>query len=299
MKPGTGTYKPSQYASLRAEAFCAALLDNGVFFDDITVEHTGAFRRNYRNDINDVDDLHNGINLQLNRDGLYDKLPEGLFHQSLGSGRTSELQDMVAEHRRYRDEEKAARRFFQPVEQEIFRYAVMAESEERSLLFSTLNGEVSPAFFSFWDIAEDLPREAAEMMIRLMPLQRRIKGRPDVTAHALALLLDRPVQIRVSCPSGQTAETAAFRPGRDCLLGIDTITGNRFAESAVCWTALIEDVSSAELIQFTPEGSFGRFLTRFAEIFIPLDVEWKTELIRKEIVSEEEQTYIMGYGFYI
>lgn len=299
MKPGTGTYKPSQYASLRAEAFCAALLDNGGFFDDITVEHTGAFRRNYRNDINQVDQLNNGINLQLNRDGLYDKLPEGLFHQSLGSGRTSALQDMVSEHRRYREEEKAARRFFQPVEQEIFRYAVMAESEERALLFSTLNGEVSPAFFGFWDIPTDLPKAAAEMMIRLMPLQRRIKGKPDVTAHALALLLDRPVTIRVSHPSGQLAQEAAFRPGTDCLLGIDTITGNRFAEPAVCWTALIEEVSPPELIQFTPEEPFGRFLTRFAEIFIPLDVEWKTELVRSEAKKEEEQTYIMGYGFYI
>ena len=175
----------------------------------------------------------------------------------------------------------------------------MAESEERALLFSTLNGEVSAAFFGFWDIAADLPKAAAEMMIRLMPLQRRIKGKPEVTAHALALLLDRPVTIRVSHPSGQQAEEAAFRPGADCLLGIDTITGSRFAETAVCWTALIENVSPSELMQFTPEEPFGRFLTRFAEIFIPLDVEWKTELVRAEANKEEEQTYIMGYGFYI
>lgn len=151
MRKEPDKYDQAQYVSLRAEAFCAALLDNGLYFDNLTIEFAGSFRRTYRNDIDKVlieneDQRNDRISLILNRDGIYDKLPEGLFHQSLGSGRTAALKDMIGEHRRYREEEKAARKFFQPIQQEIFRFAVMAEQEERNILFATLSGQVSEAF---------------------------------------------------------------------------------------------------------------------------------------------------------
>lgn len=300
-------YKQGLYVSLRAEAFCAALLDNGFFFDDFTITYIGAFRRTYRNDINDIQTQTEGlrdeaIKLELNRDGIYDKLPEGIFHQSLGSGRTASLTDMVSEHRRYREEEKAARRFFQPLEQEIFRYAVMAEQEERSVLFGTLKGQVPETFFRFWDIGDDLPREPAEMMIRLMPLLRRIKGHRELTAKALALLLDKTVTVQETIVDEHRSEQAAgpFRMGNGAMLGINTITGNRFSEPGLRWHFAINGLTSSETATFTTGNPMGKLLDRFIEIFVPLEVETKFDFVpEKEPASAGQQEYIMGYGFYL
>ncbi len=297
-----GKYKPSQYASLRAEAFCAALLDNGAFFEDFVIQYAGAFRRTFRNDINSIKLTGDErLELELNRDGIYDKLPEGLFHQSLGSGRTSSLQDMVGEHRRYKEEERSARKFFQPLEQEMFRYGVIAEQEERSILFSMLSGQASPAFFSFWNIDADLPEEPAKMLIRLMPLQQRIKGDKELTAKALSLLLNKPVQVKETLvQEQQAAQAQAFLPGQDCLLGVNTIMGHRFAEPGLRWEFTISEVDRHEMPAFTEDQPFDRLLRRFTEIFIPIDTEEVFHFRLAEITGENEPAdYIMGYGFYL
>ncbi|MBC7829325.1 MAG: hypothetical protein H7122_16370 [Chitinophagaceae bacterium] len=297
-------YNQAQHIALRAEAFCAALLDNGAFFDSLTIEFAGSFRRTYRNDIDNVS-IENGdrkndkISLVLNRDGIYDKLPEGLFHQSLGSGRVSALKDMIGEHRRYKEEEKAARKFFQPIQQEIFRFAVMAEQEERNILFGTLNGQVSEAFFRFWDISEDLPLSAAEIMIRLMPMQKRIKGDKKLIAKALQLALNKQVSVAETTVEQQQHDNTIFRTGDGSMLGLDTITGNVFAEPSRRWTFTIHDLTASETAQYCDNKPFGKFLQRFTEIFLPLEIETKFEFEPEEETGEKEREYIIGYGFYL
>ena len=304
MKVESNRYNQAQHISLSGEAFCAALLDNHIYFDDLTIEFAGAFRRTYRNDIESVtiesrDYKNDKITLVLNRDGIYDKLPEGLFHQSLGSSRTAALRDMISEHRRYKEEERAARKFFQPVQQEIFRFAVMAEQEERDILFSMLNGQVSEAFFRFWDIDEELPRKPAEAMIRMMPLQQRIKSDKMLIAKSLQLCLEKPVSVTESTISTQHCKDSLFRTGGGSMLGMDTITGAIFAETSKRWTFTIHDLTSAETALYVEKKPLGQFLTRFSEIFLPLDIDSRFEFEPVDKDDEKEAEYIMGYGFYI
>ena len=84
-------YGNHQYYLLKAEALCAELMANGVSFDDLIVRFQGAFRKSYRNDIEELSAAKDGsgqIIIKINRDSLYDKLPEGLFHQTRGGART-------------------------------------------------------------------------------------------------------------------------------------------------------------------------------------------------------------------
>lgn len=297
MKADQNKYDDAQQLALRAEAFCAALHDNGIYFDDLVVEFAGSFRRAYRSDIDKVISEDGKITLVLNRDGFYDKLPQGLFHQPLGSSRTAVLKDMVAEHRRYKAEERAARKFFQPIQQEIFRYAVMAEQEERDILFSTLNGQVPDAFFHFWDIAPDLPREPAEALIRLMPLQKRIKGDKQLIAKSLELCLTRKVTVAEKTVQQQPSHCSFFTSGEG-LLGVDTIAGDMYTEMSKWWTFIIHDLSVDEISQFRETEPMGKFLSRFKEIFIPIEIDARFEY-HQTTSTKSENEYIMGYGFYL
>ena len=81
---------------LRLEVILAELLDYGYAFDDFLVQPVGLFARRYRRDLGTVRDeefqrAHRPVVrtvLELHREGLYDALPQQVFHQP-GSGTPS------------------------------------------------------------------------------------------------------------------------------------------------------------------------------------------------------------------
>ncbi len=70
---------------LRAEVLVNDLIVRGISVNDLFVKPVGLFRRRFDKDIHSVEqvDLKDGQRaqiLRLNREGLYDGLPENLFH---------------------------------------------------------------------------------------------------------------------------------------------------------------------------------------------------------------------------
>src|SRR5690606_3220149 len=131
------THKPEH--TLHAEAYCASVIEHGVPLKNINFTFKSAFRKKYRNDIERVKTEDDGnavlFNLDINRNGIYDILPDGLIHQSAGSRRTAGTKGMLAEHKRFKVEEQKARKFFAPIEREIFLYSIFSELKERAILF--------------------------------------------------------------------------------------------------------------------------------------------------------------------
>jgi len=300
--PTETTFSTQQYFLLKAEALCAELMANGLSFDELIVKHAGSFRKSYRNDIESVAPTRGadeGITMELNRDSIYDKLPEGLFHQTRGGSNTAATRDMVGEYRRYREEERQARKFFQPVEQELFRYAVMVEEAERKIQYGILNGNLESDFHRFWGIDASLPHKPASVMVLVMPWIRQIKGDMKLTAKALSMILARPVSVEEQIVAEQSREEAAFQLGNGSVLSVDTVCGNHFAEPYVEWVFSIEGLLADEAGQFTTHEPYGRLLQRFVELFVPLDAEARFEYHYKEDLNEETPEHILGYGFYL
>ena len=285
---------------LKAEAFCAALLERGYSFDDLAIKRLGTFKRSYRNDIESVTVASNGheaLELSLNRDSIYDRLPEGLFHQPKGHGATAAaVSDMVKEYRRYREEERDARRFFQPIEQEIFRYSISVEEEERRLLWGLQSGVMSSSFASFWNLREGLPEEAVSVLLRIMPWAHLIKGDLELTATALELMLERPVSVAQHIVTDQVTDGNVFQLGEGAL-GIDSVTGNSFSDAGVVWTFTISDMSGSEIAAFLNDAPYGQFLKQFVDIFMPLEMDAVFEYELSTAVEEETSEAVLGYSF--
>src|SRR5687768_12039863 len=77
---------------IKAETLVNQALQNHLHADDWVALNDGRFVREYRKDvydINKIDDnrLQQLIQLRLSRSGLYDLVPEGLFHQSYTSAK--------------------------------------------------------------------------------------------------------------------------------------------------------------------------------------------------------------------
>ena len=293
-------YNSIAHTFLRAETFCAEMLANGFPFNDIRLISNSNFKKSFRNEI---DDVHFNLNeetnvhemeLVVNRDGIYDRLPEGVFHQSRGNSKTSTTGQMTEEYRRFRDEEKMARKFFQPIEQEFFRYSTLVEQEELNLAFGILNGDLKSELFGFWGIPYGLPEEPVKKLVQIMPWAKMIKGSIEQTAKALELILDKPISYEQLEISGHNVPEQV-NDGNLFELGIDTVIGSNFWEPSLTWKFKIENIKKKDIKAYRPTEAYGKLLKQFEEIFIPLqiDIIFDYTVLPAEDLETED---ILGFG---
>jgi len=285
-----------------AETLFVSLLEAGLDTEQIKVQHNGSFKRRYSQDVEmvEIDECDNKSKalISLNRDGLYDVLPEGLFHQTKGSSRVNSVEGAVEEHKQYKEEEKFARKFFAPLEQMLFLYKAMAENAERNILRDLQNGKLNSSFYEFWNISVNLPTAPAARLLRLMPYASLIKGDRENTEAALSYLLGKPVCITVN----EQIQTEVFTDTRrliDMRLGVDTVIGASCREVQVIWNCTINDILHSELEAFAPDMAMYNILNRFTEIFIPLDVELRFDFLPANQSLEETYSNVLGVGCYL
>jgi len=284
----------------RAEAICAGLVESGVQMEQIVVNAKGGFRKSFSDDVSEMVATETDCNFELvvNRDGIYDKLPEGLFHQTRGNSRVRTVQDAVDEHKRFKEEERQARSFFAPLEQLLFRYQVLVELEEREGLFDLQSGVRDPAWFRFWNVNESLPEEEAGRMLQLMPYLHFIKGDPVSTETALSHILNKKVVLREeerrSTVSMQHACTLA-----NTLMGENGALGHNTGELFNYWIFSIEGSCNDEMLPFIRQPHQTTILQKFEDLFIPFETDVQFEF---ELKDEEAGKYtgaVLGYGAHI
>ncbi|HMP91929.1 MAG TPA: hypothetical protein PKD90_03605 [Phnomibacter sp.] len=287
---------------LKAEVLCTELLRHKLQFDQLVVQHIGNFRKSFRAD---VESIETGINertqrfettLKVHRDSLYDRLPEGLFHQPQGHSRVGNAEQMKAEHRRYKEEEAQARRFFAPFEQELFRYRLLVEQTEQALALNLNRGVLNEQWYQFWQLPASLPREMVTVMARLMPYAYYIKGNLTLTGQALQAILQKPVtasQIMVASPADADN---GFELGKS-RLGLNTVPAGAINQHTQAWHFAIAEVTKPERARFPQHQPIGHLLERFREIFVPITTDTIFEpLPAKEDESGTEEE-ILGFGF--
>ncbi|HMR82915.1 MAG TPA: hypothetical protein PKE30_07275 [Niabella sp.] len=288
-------------SSFLAEAVFASLEDAGHQRNHIKITNKGGFKKGYSNDVEtmliETRNSKTSFELQLNRDGIYDKLPEGLFHQTKGNSRVNSVQDAVEEHKQFKEEEKYARSFFAPLEQALFHYKADAESAERATLYDIQNGKLNEAFYRFWNISPDLPQALANRMLQLMPYSGMIKGDPDSTATALAYVLNREVSIAFSevNESGSLDAPVLSRQ----TLGVDTVTGNKPNIMNISWICTIAGIPGNELYKYAESNEIRAAIDRFTELFIPIDIDINFDFVPLNGPVAGTYENILGTGAYL
>ena len=212
---------------LRAEVVVADLLENGVSLDDLILDPSGGFRRAFGRDIDHAEwteaQPSQWLRIYLNRDGLYDRLPEGLFHQPTTNESNPTKDEWLREMALQQEREKAARLFFLPLEQEFFRQRVRIEQEERAYLPG--GSQASPEeneLVQFWNLPPFLTPDQVHRLLYLLPLVYRMAGDLDYMAACFEAVLEEPVRLQLEPPGGVpfTTETA---PLGQWQLGVDSL----------------------------------------------------------------------------
>jgi hypothetical protein len=295
--------QPQDYRGLQLEILCSELLRRGLSFDQLKLDFASNFKKSYHGDIEAIvpwlseHSSREALQVSANRNGIYDRLPEGLFHQPLGHSRVADASAMKDEHRRYREEEKEAKRFFQPYDQEIFRYHLLVEQAEQTMSINLLRGNVNETWQHFWNLPEHLPEEANDAFVRILPWCFLISGDLALTTNALQFILSKKVDVKAFWQYEHRSGVAPFQLG-DALLSNNTILGQHYLMPELHWHFTIHDLTAAERAQFPAGKPMGLLLERFTDIFLPIHICTTFELTPMEEATAAQEE-ILGYGFII
>src|SRR5262245_2843800 len=120
----------------KASVVAAELSGNGISADTFFFRNRSSFRRPVARDIEDIywsngEGRDQRLIFDLNREGIYDMLPEAVIHQPGGRKKTGDATKLGNELRK---EERDARNFFSPLENEFHVRALTLDLIERELL---------------------------------------------------------------------------------------------------------------------------------------------------------------------
>ena len=295
---------------LRLEVILAELLDYGYAFDDFLVQPVGLFARRYRRDLGTVRDeqferSHRPVVrtvLEMHREGLYDALPQQVFHQP-GSGPTDGppgVRAMVEDIRTQRRKEKATRLFFLPFEQEFFRCRVRIEQEERRY-FSNLSARwYNEAMARFWGIADvGLPAGPLTNLLYLLPLAHGIVGDLPRTQQCFENVLGQPVQLRIAAPlwhalapTAGTTPTATGITLGNLALGRDLVLGGDYQEVLPALEITLLKLSVTELEAYLGGAWPAKALVLLCEYF----VAFETDIVVQYEMAAAEASFRLGEG---
>ncbi|MGB3780910.1 MAG: type VI secretion system baseplate subunit TssG [Tunicatimonas sp.] len=249
----------------------------------------GTFRRSYQQDILAVapsGGQTESVRIDVAREGLYDMLPEGVFHESPPGGAGIDTEAAVGEVEQNRREEQEARRFFLPIEQEFYRQKIALEHQEHAYFQSARPGSRAGAFLrKLWGVPADLLPAQQQGFLLLAPHLHRLAGRLPEVERCFAFLLPVPVQLTQQYhPEAVSMEQAPVLLG-DTTLGHDAVLGETLDDPWPYWQLTLGPMKGEQLRSFLEGGSMNRFIRWLSGYLLPAGVDYYIDI---EVATEDQ-----------
>ena len=271
----------------RAEVIAAELVENGFDLDRLFIVHKGAARRGVSKDIAGVHldrlsdlDLKDYLHLSVNRDGLYDILPEGVFHQPLYRKEERNKDKVIEEMRVHRIQEAYARKFFQPFEAEINRSLILAQLYENRFDKPYFYRDFVGIFRSYWPIINRLDIHKAVLFINMASMLRTLRADFDKVAKYMGLILDTQITVSKQLIVKEIGKDKKSRLG-NCKLGVDFVLGKKFMDGQEDIIITLGPMPSKQMERFLPGRQSKLVLDALCEVLMPayaeINIRYKIE----------------------
>lgn len=277
---------------LYVEVIISALIREGKLDPKkLYIKPRGIFKRGYKHDLDQVEVLENkktgdqSVFFNIHREGLYDMLPEGLFHKNLKKTRHIDTEESVQELKMHQEEEKHARSFFLPLEQEFYQQRIQIEIEEQKSLVGVSEFIINELIVNFWNITFPLEHYQSLCLAYMLPMMHRIVGNFELTKRSLEIILQAPVQLHTRNPKNEKVLLDKNRVGHFSL-GENFILGDTLVKEVSDMVITIGPISSHELLDYLPGGKKQALLELLSAYFIPAEIDWEVDLL---VHAEEEK----------
>jgi len=270
---------------LKVEFLLYELLKTGLDIDDVIINPLGNFRRRYRRDVAGMeireykDSNRQYLQLDINRNGIYDLLPKGLFHQPRNRKENLTRAQVIEEYNLQQEVEKEARLFFLPFEQELYRLALMLESEERESIFDVRNVLNNREFIRFWGIPGIFNGQQLCNLLYILPLVSFIVGDPHLTRLCFESILNDRVEIRASSPLDHEVTVADPAMLNVARVGVDFLVEHNYRDVSPCTDIFIYPAAREDLEAYLEGGTKKKMLDFLTGYFIPYENDLKVILV--------------------
>ncbi|MEL7062444.1 MAG: type VI secretion system baseplate subunit TssG [Bacteroidota bacterium] len=270
-----------QPADLRLEVILGELIQNGHLKpEQIEVQPEGIFFRGSRRDLGKVEEVRNELGqvkkivFHALREGLYDALPQGLFHRPKSRKYKKTAKEISEEVRAQEAEEAAARDFFQPIEQEYYGQRIQLEQEERDV-FSGFSSKKGQRIFlrDFWGLAlPGIPPEQITALLYILPLSYTYKGVLPKVEEIMQAVMRQPIRLIPEYKGLYQADLDLFPGLGETFLGLNTVLGPELRDGMPTLRMEIGPMNGEELMDYLLKGKQEKLRKVLCHFFLPVDL---------------------------
>lgn len=284
---------------VRMEVILMNLIQGGLNADEIEIVSSSLFKRRFHHDIEQVSVVYNRtskrekLRVELNRDGLYDLLPENLFHQPPENATNRNFESELADIKFQQDKENECRLFFMPIEQEFYRLRLEVEAVERQYCFGSNTVAATSAFQQFWQFPDFFNPSKRAWMFLIMPVIHQIAGNTEFAAKIITIITGDKVTVQ------QVSAFDYSLPAEpvlgDIQLGVDSLLGGMTGSFQQENILFLEVSDVQQLADYMAGGRQERVLQFLIGLLFPFDRDVRFEpllsLADQDFVLMEENTW--------
>lgn len=294
----------------KAEVVAASLIEQGVDPDLISIIRKGIARRGISTEVEKIfleyseENLADFLCIEANKEGMYDMLPQGIFHQPINKTTTKDKEDILEEIRIHRSEEFFARRFFHLYELITDRTLTNAYLFELKYNRKTSNPEFINLFTRYWPILKELTLKQGVFFMHIIPILHRIRTHYKNMQQALSYILDIPVKIsEIRLPAKKSKTYFESRLG-ECRLGVNFVLGKQFDDAIFDLKLTIGPISALKMKDYLETSKGYKILESLCELFLPAHAFVVKDFIidpedSKFILSDDTHTTYLGINSFI
>ena len=282
----------------KAATIAAEIIENEmVSVSDIIILPKGPKKRAYDKEIAGVEtslsDVTNRqlLNISINRDGLYDMLPEGLFHKPPASSLMITEEEMIKDIKARRLEEKQTRNFFAPFEAELNHLRTMIELYENRIDKKNEYDDLINIFLKEWQEFSCFTNKQMLILMHVLPVIHEQRNNIDFISNVLGMMFKVPLTVTYKLTHNKPKDTGIA--GGVSLgggaLGVNFIAGY-VIEPEEELMINIGPVSTTRMMEFLPGSLTSKAIDVLLSYFLPLQTGVKFNLI----ASPESQKLVIG-----
>ncbi|MEG0925382.1 MULTISPECIES: type VI secretion system baseplate subunit TssG [Chryseobacterium] len=295
----------------KAEAVAVNLLKYHRTVSNIFIERVGVNDRAYLKDIKSISSSYLGFDeevftIESYREGIYDYLPEGLFHPpSLGASRKN-VDTVVREIRKQKRVEDDARKFFRPFELEVFFTEISSLLKESEFDISSHTDSLLETVSELWPLINMLDKKNAYVFMHILPFFHQIRGDKKWFERCMTAFLQVPVEVTFSPNIIDEIEknNDSMLLGNS-RLGVTYIPSGRHMDGQRNWVVNIGPIPYEEMKKYIPGSPFRNVLQALYDYFLPVTVDIEENFVTEKeeysfsLMDDERNASRLGYSTFL
>lgn len=267
--------KNTLYTNYKPEFVAASIVESGFETDEVRLIREGVNKggktiskvcREYSRG-----NMAEYLDIYTRKRGLYDSLPEGLFHHRMDVRDKKSRVDVVESFKKEREVELSARIFFRPFEISIDRMLIQAQRYEMAMEKRNKSGEFVRLLSSYWSLLRRLPLDKSLFVISLLSQCYRLTTAEQIS-EVLAVLLGCEVKIQTTYKHMRIDTDCDWELGKS-MLGVDSVIGEHIEDAYPVVEISINGLRRSQR-GLVMEGTkvYEQFM-EILDLFIPADAE--------------------------